>query len=325
MLNYIIKRLLYAIPILLGTNIIIFFLFFVLNSPDDMARLHLNAKVENQAQINTWKKQKGYDKPLFFNKSEQGLATLGETIFFQESYKLFSFNFGFSDSGENITEQIKIRAVPSLALAIPIFILGLILNIVIALLTVIFYRTKFDTSVLIIAVILMSISGLFYIIGGQQLFSIFLRWVPIAGFSEGINLYKFLILPTVIGSISGLGAGVRWYRTIFLEEINKDFVRTAKAKGLSDMRVLFKHVLVNGMLPILTGVIVVIPSLFMGSILLESFFTIPGLGSYTLEAIHSQDFAIVRSMVFIGTCLYILGLILTDISYSVFDPRVKLS
>ena len=124
--------------------------------------------------------------------------------------------------------------------------------------------------------------------------------------------------------ISGIGSGTRWYRTLFLEEVGKDFVRTARAKGLSERAVLFGHVLRNALIPILTGVVVVIPTLFMGSLLLESFFGIPGLGSYTIDAISRQDFAIVRAMVFLGAVLYVLGLLLTDISYTLVDPRVRL-
>ena len=129
----------------------------------------------------------------------------------------------------------------------------------------------------------------------------------------------------IIGVIGGIGSGTRWYRTLFLEEINKEYVRTARAKGLSETLVLFRHVLRNALIPILTGVVVVLPLLFMGSLITESFFGIPGLGSYTIDAINSQDFAIVRSMVFLGSVLYILGLILTDISYTVVDPRVRLT
>jgi peptide/nickel transport system permease protein len=127
----------------------------------------------------------------------------------------------------------------------------------------------------------------------------------------------------LIGVISGIGSSTRWYRTIFLEEISKDYVRTARAKGLSETAVLFGHVLRNAMIPILTGVVVVIPLLFMGSLLTESFFGIPGLGSYTIDAINAQDFAVVRAMVFIGSVLYIVGLILTDISYTLVDPRIR--
>jgi peptide/nickel transport system permease protein len=177
---------------------------------------------------------------------------------------------------------------------------------------------------MVVAVMIMSISGLFYIIAGQILFSKMWHWVPISGYSSGWEGIKFIILPVLIGVFSGIGSGVRWYRSIFLEQINQDYVRTARAKGLSELRVLFGHVLKNGMLPILTGIVVVIPSLFMGSLIMESFFGIPGLGSYTIDAINSQDFAIVKAMVFLGSVLYIVGLILTDLSYVLFDPRVKL-
>jgi peptide/nickel transport system permease protein len=123
-----------------------------------------------------------------------------------------------------------------------------------------------------------------------------------------------------VSVIAGLGYGTRWYRTLFLEEINRDYVRTARAKGLSERAVLFKHVLRNALIPILTGVVVILPTLFIGNLIIEAFFGIPGLGSYTIEAIQSQDFAIVRAMVFLGSLLYIVGLILTDISYTSGRP-----
>ena len=133
-----------------------------------------------------------------------------------------------------------------------------------------------------------------------------------------------MILPVIVGVAGGIGTGMRWYRTIFLEELGKDYVRTARAKGLSERSVLFKHALKNAMIPILTGVVVILPLLFMGSLITESFFGIPGLGSYTIDAINSQDFAIVRAMVFLGSVLYIIGLLLTDISYTIVDPRIRL-
>jgi peptide/nickel transport system permease protein len=169
----------------------------------------------------------------------------------------------------------------------------------------------------------MSISTLFYIIGGQYLVSKTWSLVPISGYAPGIDAAKFLILPVVVGVAGGIGSGSRWYRTIFLEEINRDYVRTARAKGLSELTVLFRHVLKNAMIPILTGAVVVIPTLFMGSLITESFFGIPGLGSYVIDAIQAQDFAVVRSMVFLGSVLYILGLLLTDLSYTLVDPRVR--
>jgi peptide/nickel transport system permease protein len=171
---------------------------------------------------------------------------------------------------------------------------------------------------------MMSISGLFYIIGGQFIIGKLFHLVPISGYDTGLDSIKFIILPVLVGLVGGIGASTRWYRTIFLEEMNKDYVRTARAKGLSESVVLYRHVLRNGMIPILTGVVVILPLLFMGSLITESFFSIPGLGSYTIDAISSQDFAIVRSMVFLGSVLYIIGLLLTDISYTLVDPRVRL-
>jgi peptide/nickel transport system permease protein len=150
-----------------------------------------------------------------------------------------------------------------------------------------------------------------------------LRLVPISGFESGISAVKFVILPVVIGVIGGIGGGVRWYRTLFLEEIGKDYIRTARAKGLEETTVLFKHGLKNTLIPILTGVVVIIPLLFMGSLVMEAFFGIPGLGSFTIDAIQSQDFNIVRAMVYLGSVLYIVGLILTDICYSWVDPRIR--
>jgi len=325
MFAYIIKRILYAIPILIGVNLITFMLFFMVNSPDDMARAQLGAKQVTPQMIEAWKMDKGYDKPLFINQKAEGIQQITDTLFVQESLKLFSFDFGYSDANRNIGAEIKTRMGPSLAIALPTFMIALITNISLALLMVLFRGSVLDTSMMVIAVMIMSISGLFYIIAGQVLFSKMWHWVPISGYVSGWEGVKFVILPVLIGVFAGIGAGVRWYRSIFLEQINQDYVRTARAKGLSELKVLFGHVLSNGMLPILTGVVVVIPSLFMGSLIMESFFGIPGLGSYTIDAINSQDFAIVKAMVFLGSVLYIIGLILTDISYTLFDPRVKLS
>jgi len=324
MFGYILKRLLYAIPILIGVNLITFMLFFMVNSPADMARAQLGAKQVTPQMIQAWKVHRGYDKPLFINEKARGISKVTDTLFIQESLKLFSFNFGFSDANRDIGSDIKERMGPSLAIALPTFLIALITNISLALLLVLFRGSALDTSMMIVAVMIMSVSGLFYIIAGQVLFSKMWHWVPISGYESGWGAVKFIILPVMIGVFAGVGAGVRWYRSIFLEQINQDYVRTARAKGLSELKVLFGHVLRNGMLPILTGVVVVIPTLFMGSLIMESFFGIPGLGSYTIDAINSQDFAIVKAMVFLGSVLYIIGLILTDISYTLFDPRVKL-
>lgn len=325
MMMYLIKRMIYAIPILIGVNVITFALFFMVNSPNDMARMHLGEKYVTPAAIAHWKQQHGYDKPLFYDTKASGVAALTQTLFFKKSLGLFSFDFGRSNQGRSIAHDIAARMWPSLALAIPSLILGLLVNITFALLMVLFRATVIDFSAVIFCVVLMSISGLFYIIVGQYLFGEMLKLVPVSGYHHGIDAIKFLILPVAIGVISGMGAGGRWYRAIFLEEIHKDYVRAARAKGLSEWQVLYRHVLKNAMLPIITGVVVIIPMLFMGSLIMESFFGIPGLGSYTIDAIAHQDFNIVRVMVFIGTLFYILGLIMTDVCYAIVDPRIRLA
>lgn len=324
MLNYIIRRICYAIPILIGVNLITFVLFFMVNTPDDMARMHLGVKYVTDDAIEKWKQDRGYDKPLIYNQTAEGLSKLTQTIFFEKSVAMFVFDFGQADDGRDISHEIKSRMIPSLAIALPVFLLGIWVYITLALMMVFFRMTYIDFWGVVLCVALMSISSLFYIIGGQFLISKVWHLVPISGYGTGLDASKFLLLPVVIGVISSIGANTRWYRTIFLEEMNKEYVRTARAKGLPESTVLFKHVLKNALIPILTGAVVTIPLLFLGSLIAESFFGIPGLGSYTIEAINSQDFAIVRAMVFIGSFLYIIGLILTDISYTLVDPRIRL-
>lgn len=324
MTTYLIRRILYAIPILIGVNLITFALFFFVNSPDDMARLALGGKRVTEEAVQKWKRDKGYDKPHFFNAQEQGQARFTNTIFFTKSASMFAFDFGVSDDGRDIKTEIRTRMWPSLAIAVPTFLVGLAFYITFALILAFFRATYVDVSGVVACVIAMSISSLFYIIGGQYLISKLWHLVPISGFDYGIDALKFLVLPVAVGIVSSIGANTRWYRTIFIEEINKDYVRTARAKGLSEARILFRHVLHNAMIPILTGVVVIVPSLFLGSLIMESFFSIPGLGSYTIEAIRNQDYAVVRAMVFLGSVLYIIGLILTDIAYTLVDPRVRL-
>ena len=324
MLAYIVRRALYAIPILVGVNLITFALFFIVNTPDDMARMQLGTKRVTPEAIEKWKAERGYDRPLLFNERSAGLKQLTDTIFYEKSVRLFAFDFGAAEDKRDIAHEIRTRMWPSLALAIPAMLVGLLVNITFAMLMAFFRATYLDFWGVVLCVAMMSVSMLFYIIGGQYVASKLWHLVPISGYAGGLDAARFLILPVLIGVIGGIGSGGRWYRTLFLEEMGKDYVRTARAKGLGEAAVLFRHVLKNAMIPILTGVVVVIPALFMGSLLSESFFGIPGLGSYTIDAIQAQDFAVVRSMVFIGSVLYILGLLLTDVSYTLVDPRIRL-
>ena len=323
MIVYVLRRLIYGAFILLGVNILTFVLFFAVNTPDDMARLAIGGQRVSEEAIERWKVQRGYDKPLVYNAAAEGSDKFTETIFYDRSLPLLRFDFGFSDEGRHIGQEIKARMMPSLMLAIPTFILGLMVSVSFSLLLVYFKGTRLDFAGVVLCVLLLSISSLFYIIAGQWLFAKILRWVPYSGYVEGWGSLRFLALPVLVGVISGLGAEARFYRSLFLEESSKDYVRTARAKGLTERVVLFRHVLRNAMLPILTGTVSAIPLLFMGSLIAESFFGIPGLGSYTIDAINAQDFSIVRAMVFLGSALYIVGLILADLSYTVADPRIR--
>lgn len=320
---YIIRRIFYGILVLIGVNFFTFLLFFAVNTPDDMARLAIGGRRVTTEAIEKWKIERGYDKPLLINQTASGTAKFTDTVFFERSVPLFVFDFGSSDAGRDITHEVAERVGPSLALALPTFVLGVLVSVLFSLLLVFFRGTYLDFWGVVLCVALLSISSLFYIIAGQYLFSKVLRLVPLSGFEGGISMVKFLALPVLIGIISRLGPEARFYRTLFLEEIGKDYVRTARAKGLSERVVLLRHVLRNASLPILTSTISAIPLLFLGSLIAESFFGIPGLGSYTLDAINAQDFSVVRAMTFIGSTLYIIGLLLADISYTIADPRVR--
>jgi len=325
MVNYIIRRVGYGVLILIGVNIFTFMLFFTVNTPDDMARMNIGGKRVSQDAIEKWKVERGYDKPLFWNSAAPGTQKLTKTIFYDRSVQLFAFDFGASDSGRDIGYEIRKRVGPSLALAIPTFILGIVIVIAFSLLRVFFRNTYLEFWGFTSAVFLMAISALFYILLGQFLFSRVLKLVPISGFAGGLDLIVFLALPVLIGIVSRLGSESLFYRTMFLEEIGKDYVRTARAKGLSEARVLMRHVLRNALMPIVTSAGSYLPYVFLGSLVFESFFGIPGLGAFVIEAISGQDFAIVRTMVFLSALLYIGSNLLIDMLYSVIDPRVRLA
>ena len=325
MLAYIIRRLLYVVPTLLGVNVLVFVLFFMVNTPDDMARQALGEKNMDPLQVERWKEAHGYEVPLFWNGEANGAQKLTQTIFFRKSLAMLWGTFGHSDmTQESIGGEIRRRALPSLCVSTPILLATLLINIILAMIVATKRGSVSDVVTQFLCVALMSISGLIYIIAGQYFFAKLLRWTPVSGFLQGMDMWKFLVLPILVGTVSGIGGGVRLYRTLFLEEINRDYVRTARAKGLAESQILFLHVLKNAMIPILTNVPLQLLTLMMGNMLLENFFSIPGLGGYTITALGAQDFAIVRAMVFLGSVLYIIGLLLADICYSIVDPRIRL-
>jgi peptide/nickel transport system permease protein len=184
-----------------------------------------------------------------------------------------------------------------------------------------FFRdTWIDRALVVLAVALMSINYLVYIVAGQYILAYKQGIFPVWGYES----WRYLILPVVIGIVSGLGANIRFYRSVMLEEMYKDYVRTAFAKGVSKPRVLFVHVLKNAMIPIITNVVMAIPYLYTGSLLLESFFGIPGLGYLGINSILSSDIDVVRSLVLIGAMMFVVSNLLTDLCYAAVDPRVKL-
>jgi peptide/nickel transport system permease protein len=327
MLNYLIRRIGYGVLILIGVNLFTFILFFTVNTPDDMARLNIGGKRVTQEQIEKWKSERGYDKPLYWNEREQGSAKATNTVFWDRSVSLFALNFGRSDAQNaiDIGHEIKTRMGVSLQLAVPLFILQVIASIAFALLLVFFRHSRIDFWGVVLCVLMLSISSLFYIIVGQLMFSRLLHLVPMSGWAGGLSAAKFLMLPIGLCLLSRLGGEARLYRAMFLEEIGKDYVRTARAKGLSESVVLFRHVLKNALIPIITSAGSYLPYVFLGSLVFESFFGIPGLGAFVIEAITGQDFAIVRSMVFLGAVLYIASNVVIDLAYTWVDPRVRLT
>ena len=327
MLNYLSRRFVYAILVLLGVNFLTFILFFTVNTPDDMARLNLGGKRVTQDAIEKWKAERGYDKPLYINSKREGTEKLTDTIFWDRSVSLFALKFGRADSESagDIGHEVADRMWVSLQMALPLFILQVIASTAFALLLVMFRNSRLDFWGVVSCVLMLSISSLFYIIVGQYLFSRVLKLAPISGYAPGLDAVKFLLLPVALSLIARLGGEARLYRAMFLEEIGKDYVRTARAKGLSEGAVMFRHVLRNALIPIVTSAGSYLPYVFLGSLVFESFFGLPGLGAYVIEAIGKQDFAVVRTMVFVGSLLYIATYVLIDIAYTWVDPRVRLS
>ncbi len=311
MLAYLVRRLLYAIPILLGVSIVTFVIFYMSVSPRQMARRNLSTKNPTEVQIQAWLTARGYNRP----PAEQLKKHINE---------LFRFQFGTSDtSKERISDRLRRGVGPSALVAGTAFVFALFTQLVLALFVAYYRGTYVDTYGVFICVLLMSVVYMVYIIAGQFLLGKLWRLFPLGGYRDGAASLRFVVLPALIGTASGVGAGVRLYRTFLLDEVGQDYVRTARAKGVPEKLVMFRHVLKNAAIPILTTVVLAVPFLLTGSLLLESFFGIPGLGSMTVDAISNQDFSTVRAMVFLGAILYIIGSIATDLSYALADPRVR--
>ncbi len=328
MAAYLLRRLAYGAVTVLGVLFLLFILFFTVTDPDDIARKALGEKARPEVYVQ-WNKNHGYDKPLFLNPTHSGFTAqrYTDTLLFDHFRRMLTFDFGRSDADDTpIAKRLREGAGPSLSLTVPLFLFGLALGVVVALFVAFFRETYIDRAVLVLCMLTMSVASLLYIIAGQYLAGVLLRWFPISGFDpNSAVIARFLALPVLVGIVTGIGGDIRFYRTIFIEEMNRDYVRTARAKGCGDARVMGRHVLRNALIPILTNIVIAIPFLFTGALLLESFFGIPGLGSLTVEAIQSNDFSTLRTIVFLGALLFIFGQILTDLSYALADPRVRLA
>lgn len=324
MTAYIIRRILYTIPLVLGVCFLTFLLFDVAFPPEARAQQELG-KHADEKQIQDLIRARGWDKGLFWNSNADGAAKLTDTRFVNHMEKLLLFRFGRTQkTHEDIGRKIREGMGPSLMLTVPIFMAAIVVGLSLSLMVAYFRGTYLDLFGVVICVGFMSVSILVYIFVGQLFLAKALRLFPIYGYARGIHAARFLILPIVIAVIKGLGSDVRFYRTILLEEIGRDYVRTARAKGLSENVILFKHVLKNAMIPVLTRTVLAIPFLFMGSLVLENFFGIPGLGNMTVEAASNGDTQVMAAMVYLGALLFAAGNLLTDISYTFVDPRVRL-
>lgn len=318
--RWLLRRTAWGAATVLGVLLFLFLLFFVYAKPQDVARRALGEKAPPEV-IAQWLANHGYDRPALWNPAHPF-----DTMLADHYRRMLSFDFGRSDADDvPIAKRLRHGVGPSLSLTVPLFLLGLPLALALAL-AVAFFRDSYIDRVGVVACVLaMSISMLIYILAGQFLIGRLLRWFPISGFDPDPRVIaRFVALPVLVGLLAGVGSEVRFYRAVFVEETGRDYVRTARAKGAGDGRVMGRHVLPNAAIPILTNAVMEIPFLFTGAILLESFFGIPGLGSITVDAINANDFATLRVMVYLGALLFVAGQIATDVAYTLADPRVRL-
>jgi peptide/nickel transport system permease protein len=317
MAAYIIRRLLSLIPITAGVLLITFLLFRVIGGNPAYRIAGKNASAARIAQITH---ARGYDKPLFLNL-QNFPGSLFDAQFPRLCAQMARLDFGESlSTKQRVSTMLRQGFIPSLCVTVPMFVIELIVAVTIALLTAYFRGSWLDHSLVLISVMGMSVSMLVYIMVAQYWLASEWRLFPVWGFE---NPY-YLVLPVLIGVIAGVGGSVRFYRTVMLDEMYQDYVRTARAKGVSQPTILFRHVLRNAMIPILTNVIIAIPFLYTGALLLENFFGIPGLGRMTVTALFNGDEDVIFADVFIGSILFVIANVVTDIAYTWADPRIRL-
>ncbi|MBT4791193.1 MAG: ABC transporter permease [Halobacteriovoraceae bacterium] len=308
--NYIIRRLLYLIPVLLGVCFLVFLLFNVTAGDPVLMLLGKHGSPDQAAAL---REQLGLNKSLFMQ-------------YIDVVKSAFTFDFGRSwSTKQEISSMMMQGAIPSLTLSIPAFFLSTIIGILFAVI-VAFYRGKgIDLFIRITCIAMMSISSLVYILVFQYLLAYKWGLFEISGYEFGFpNFIYYILLPIIIWVVLSLGPDIRFYRTLILDEVYQDYVRTARAKGLTESKVFLKHVLRNAMIPIVTYTVVQLPFLLLGALLLESFFSIPGLGGMTITALNSSDFPVLKAITILSAVAYIFFTLLQDIIYTFVDPRVKL-
>lgn len=307
---YVIRRTLYVIPVLLGVTFLIFVLFNLIAGDPTAVLLGKHATAEQMAEL---RRELGLDKHWFLQ-------------YLDIVKSAFTFDFGRSwSTKQEIIEMIKAGAIPSLTLTVPAFTVSTLMAISISLFVAYNRGKAVDRFVVFFCVALVSISSLAYILFGQWFFAYHLGWFEISGYEFGFpDFVPYILLPGAIWIVLSIGPDVRFFRTIMLDEIYQDYVRTARAKGVSELKILFVHVLKNAMIPIITYVVIVIPFLILGTLLLENFFSIPGLGGITLDAINSNDFPVIKAMAVFITVAYISFSVIIDVLYTLVDPRVRL-
>ena len=325
MLRYAARRLLELIPTTLGILLLAFVLFNVVvgSSP----ALTILGKGADEKSIAAFNKRYGYDKPLIVGKwgsveGEKAWKGLLDSQFCSFVKGVATGDLGYSTKmNEPVKDVLKRGVGPSLSLTVPILVAGTLFALALAMLSAAFRGGAVDKTILFFSAALMSVNYVIWVLLGQFLLAFKAGWFPIWGYGGAM----YLALPVIIGIVSSLGMDVRFFRTAILDELFKPYVLTARSKGLSRVVIMTRHVLRNALIPIVTYISLSIPYLFTGSLLLESFFGIPGLGSVSINAIQSGDLAVVRALVVFGALVYQVVNLATDLLYAVLDPRIRLS
>ena len=310
MTAYVIRRLWQMIPTIFGVILLIFFLFNWVGG--DPAQV-LAGKISNPEQIANIRRQLGVDQPYWYQL----------WVFVQQ---VFTFDFGRSwSTNEEVSRILLTRVGPTLTIMVPVLIIETVLAVLFAIMVAYVRGSLTDRAIMIISTVAMSISFLVYIIVFQWLFGFILGWFPVQGWSESFwkNLVTYAPLPIMLAVFVGLAPQLRLYRSFFLDEINQDYVRTARAKGVPEKKVMLKHVLRNAMIPILTNIGISLPGVFVGSFLLEVFFSIPGLGREIITAVNRSDFPVIKAVTVYLAVLTMLINLLVDVMYKYVDPRVS--